>query len=253
MNPGNLIDALSSQLDNSLAIDIVNEFIAIRIDCSTGTLERAAPGKFIETVVQVLQYLETGNYDEKPSVDQYLKNLESKQTVLSDDLRICCSRIARSCYTLRNKRNIAHKGGVNPSIYDLRYLYAGAQWILSELIRSIVTQDMNTAGRIIDFIQIPISSLVEDFGDRKLVYGSFTVEEEALVLLHSYFPDFVELKVIQLSLDRRSKSAISNSLKNLWIKKLIHRDSHGYRLTQVGYQQAIDIVKTELRYTHSVA
>lgn len=187
--------------------------------------------------------METGKYDKTPSVDSYFKNLESRSTSLVDDLKIVCSRIARATYSLRNKRNIAHKGSVDPNIYDLRYIYASAQWILSEIVRQMMKSDMTTAGAMIEYIQIPASSVVEEFGDRKIVFGHFTDGQEILVLLHSYYPDYISRISIRSSLDRRSNSSISNSLTKLWKEKLIHKEDADFKLTQKGFSKAEQILK----------
>lgn len=243
MKAENLILELSKHIDQCLAKDLVREFVELQNDCKTGTLGKASGGKFIETVVQVLQFLEAKKYDKKPNVDEYLRILESKQTLfLNDDLKICCSRVARACYTLRNKRNILHKGAVDPNIYDLRFFFSGTQWILSELVRQIVNTNMSLAGKMIEFIQIPISSIVEELGDRKIVYGNLTVENELLVLLHSCFPEYLSIQNIQKSMDRRSESAIYNSLKKLWSNKLIHKEKTEYKLTQEGFKEAVNIL-----------
>ena len=89
----------------------------------------------METVVQVLEYLETGTYTNKPNVDGFLREADNKAASLDDGLRICAARIARAMYSLRSKRSIAHKGDIDPSSYDLRFLLGGAQWILAELVR----------------------------------------------------------------------------------------------------------------------
>jgi len=229
-------------IDRSLSEDLVREFVELRNDCKTATLGRASFGKFVETVVQVLQFVERSSYDSKPDVDAYLKNLESRSSNLPDDLRICCARIGRSCYTLRNRRNILHKGLVDPNLYDLRYAYSACQWILSEIVRHTMRSDKSSAGKMVDFIQMPISLVVEDFGDRKTVYGSLTIEKELLVLLHSHYPECVPLKQIQKSMDRRSKGAISNRLSRLWNSKLVHREKGGYKLTQQGFDKALSIL-----------
>ena len=246
MKIDDLIDLLSQYVDRPLAQDLVNEFIAIRTDVATGTLGRASVGKFVETVVQTLQYLDKGKYDKKPNVDSYLKNLESKKVNLNDDLKICCSRVARAAYTLRSKRSIAHKGDVDPNTYDLKFLYAITQWILSELVRQIIGGNMENAGKMIEFIQMPISSIVEDFGDKKIVYGKLTIPQEILVLLYSDYPAITPLKTIQKSLERRSKPAIYNALSKLWEDKLIYKSSKGYKLTQLGFQETVKILKTAL-------
>lgn len=242
MKSNDLIHELSKHIDESLAEDLVGSFVELRKDCKTGTLGRSSAGKFVETVVQVLQYLENSTYDAKPQVDDYLRNLESRPSPLSDDLRICCSRIARSSYSLRSKRNIAHKGDVDPNTYDLQYTYAATQWMLSEIVRQVINTDMAAAGRIIEFIQIPVPSIVERFGNRKLVYGNLTIEMELIVLLHSYYPDYISLKVIQESMDRKSKSGISNALSKLWNAKIIHKEGSNYVLTQQGFKKAFEIL-----------
>ena len=243
MNSKDLITELAKQIDSKLAKDLVNDFIALRDDCKTGMMGRASVGKFVESVVQLLQFSENGSYDNKPSVDSYLRNLESRPTSFDDDLRIVCARVARAAYTLRNKRKIAHKGTVDPNIYDLRYVFSSVQWMLSEIVRQILKSDMSTAGEMIEFIQIPVSTIVEEIDDRKLVFGSFTVGQEILILLQSYYPKFIPRETIRNSLDRRSNSSISNSLGKLWKEKFIHRRGTEYKLTQEGFKKAVQILQ----------
>lgn len=244
MTPSELIEELSKHIPVELASDLVNYFVQIKSDLSTEVLERPAPGKFIETVVQILQYLENGHYENNPKVDAYLKNLESRSSNLPDNLRITLARVARSSYTLRNKRSIAHKGEVNPNIYDLRYLYSTSQWILSELVRHLLISDVNTACNLIDFIQVPVITLVEDFGDRRLVLKVCTAEEELLTLLFHYFPIPVLSSQIQKDMNRRPKSTVYNTISTTYRKRFIEGSKQlGYKLTALGYKQAIKITK----------
>lgn len=242
MNAEYLVTELSRNIAPKLAKDIISDFIAIRDDCKTGTLGRISVGKFVETVVQILQFLENGSYEEKPIVDSYLRNLESRTTAFDDNLRIVCARVARAVYALRNKRSIAHKGSIDPNIYDLRYIFASAQWILSEVVRQVIKSDMLTAGKMIEFIQIPASTVIEELDERKLIFGDFTVDQEVLILLHSYYHDFISRMSIRNSLDRRSNSSISNSLNNLYKEKLIHRKEAEYKLTQEGFKKSQQIL-----------
>src|SRR5947199_397085 len=118
MQTDRLIAALASIVPQTLARELVTDFIQIRQDYSTDILGRASPGKFVESFVQCLQHMSSGTYDVSPKVDHYLDKEVEKQTSLPDGLRICGARIARSMYTLRNKRNIAHKGQVDPNSFD---------------------------------------------------------------------------------------------------------------------------------------
>ncbi|MBZ0148798.1 MAG: hypothetical protein K8F62_14840 [Pseudorhodoplanes sp.] len=115
MDTKRLITALATLLPRNLAEELVADFIKVRQDFSTKTLERSSPGKFVETVVQCLQHLSTGKFDRKPEVDKYLDKKLENETRIPEDLRVCAGRVARSIYTMRNRRNIAHKGQVDPN------------------------------------------------------------------------------------------------------------------------------------------
>jgi hypothetical protein len=245
--PSELIDQLKKNIPADLAADLINDFVQVKSDVITGTLERSAPGKFIETAVQILQFLDTEKYDENPKVDEYLKNLESRSTNLQEDLRITLARVARANYTLRNKRSIAHKGGVDPNIYDLRYLYSATQWIFSEIVRHILLSDMYTAGKLIESIQVPVDPLVEDFGTKRLVLKIGTTEEELLILLLHYYPVPILQSQIRKDMDRRARTTVSNTITATYNKRLVEGDKQqGYKLTALGYNRAIELAKTTI-------
>ncbi|MEK7307033.1 MAG: hypothetical protein AAB014_05290 [Nitrospirota bacterium] len=235
---------IKSGLPVPLCKDLIETFTTIKSDLTTGTLERAAPGKFVETAVQVLQYLDSGKYDSKPAIDDYLKNIESRATKLPDDLKITAARIARSMYTLRNKRSILHKGAIDPNIYDLRYLYSCSQWILSETVRHALKTDVKTAADLVAFIQIPISDVIEDFGDRRLVLADLIAGDELLLVLRHYYPNWVPVAQIHKDMSRRARPTVSNALKTQRKAKLIEGDTkRGYKLTALGFKQSTEITK----------
>jgi hypothetical protein len=239
-----LVAALVVSVPKKLAEDLVDEFIQIRQDVATGTLGRASPGKFVETLVQVLQHLESGTYESQPSVDAYLRGLENKTTTLDDGLRVCASRIGRAMYTLRNKRNILHKGTVDPNQYDLGFLHSAAQWVMAELIRQVTGSGMQQAGALVEQVQAPVGGLVEDFGGKRIVLHDFSTAEEILVLLHSHYPTALTRQELISSLDRRSRDTVRKAVQSLWREKQVEEVANGaYKLTKAGLREAIRLVK----------
>lgn len=239
MDEARLASALSGLLGPTLSADLAADLVKIRRDCATRTLERAAPGKFVETFVQCLQYIDTGAYDAKPSVDDYLgKKVEN--TSMPEGLRICAARVARSMYTFRNKRNIAHKNDVDVNTHDLAFTHQAAAWITAELLRHATGVSMQEAGALIDLVQAPVGTLVEEIGGTRLVHADVPVKAELLILLHSHYPDTVPVASVLKSLSRRSPGTVRNRLRDLHIEKLAHGDSGaGYRLTQAGHAAAV--------------
>lgn len=247
MTASELIGELEKHLPDELAADLVNQFMSIRIDVATETLERSAPGKFVETMVQVLQYLASGTYSKSfktGEVEDFLKNTEARPIKLPQDLKIILTRIARGMYSLRSKRGIVHKGVINPNIYDLRYLYSAAQWVLCEITRHVLSTDIDTAGKLVEFIQVPASSLVEDFGDKRLVLRAGTAREELLTLLLHYYPVPVLASQLHKDMDRLASSTVSNAITTAYSQRLIEGNKKaGYKLTSLGYQRAIELAK----------
>lgn len=244
MDKSNLISALDKCIPSQLVHDLVDEFLAIRQDVATNTLGRTAPGKFVETLVQIMQFLDSGEYDAKPSVDEYLRNIESRNVQLDDGLRICAARVGRAMYALRNKRGIAHKG-LDPSSYDLRFLHSAAQWVLAELIRVVSNLSMEEAGKLVEQIQAPIDRLVEDFGKHRLVLKDLPTKKEILVLLHNHYPNTLTTEEIISSLNRRNPKTVRNMLSLLWKQKAIELiKTSGYKLTQRGLSEAVAVIKS---------
>jgi hypothetical protein len=189
MDEARLAQALSGLLGGTLAQELVGDFVKLRRDCATATLERASSGKFVETFVQCLQYMAKGTYDTKPDVDGYLSKKAENENSLPEGLRICAARVARSMYTLRNKRNIAHKNPVDPNTFDLALAHQCASWITAELLRSATGVSMQEAGALIELIQAPVGTLVEEIDGTRLVHADTSVKGEILILLHSHYPE----------------------------------------------------------------
>ena len=238
-----LVTLLATKLPKTIAASLVDEFMQLRVDVATGTLGRSSAGKFVETAVRAFQHLDTGTAERKPDIDGYLRKLDSSGSKLDDGLKVCASRVARSVYTLRNKRSIAHSGEVDPNSYDLGYLLHAVQWVLAELVRVIAASSMKEAGSLVAAINAPVGGLVDDLGGRRVVLANLRAPDEVLVLLHHEHPETVSVEEIKAAMKRRADSTVRNSIRKLWQDKLIEGDgSTGYQLTSKGYGEASRVI-----------
>lgn len=237
MDKTRLINSLAGIVGEVLASELVTEFLKIRQDYATKTLERASPGKFVETFVQCLQFMDKGSYESCPVVDRSLNTVES--TTLPSGLRICASRIARSIYTLRNKRSIAHKNEIDPNSFDLAYIHQAAVWVMSELVRNATELTMHESGTLITLLQAPVEGLVERINGKILIQAGHSIQVELLILLHSHYPCEVALENILDSLNHRQKGSVRNRLRTLGKENLIYVTSQQKcKLTQWGHAAA---------------
>lgn len=248
MNGGDLVLAISNLVGKDLAKDLVSDFLKIRQDLSTKTLERSSPGKFVETLVQCLQQMESGKFDNKPDVDAYLNKRVEQATSLPEDLRVCAARIGRAMYTLRNKRNVAHKGLVDPNTMDLAFAHAASSWIMSEFLRQSSDLTAQRAADLIALVHAPVGTLVEEIGDTKVVLPDVSVRGELLLLLHSHYPEPLTQQMALKSLSRRAPGTVKNRLRDLHNEKLAHGSAgEGYRLTQSGFSEALAEINRAMR------
>lgn len=234
---------LSKSLPHQLVNDLLDAFEVIQRDVVTRRLGGGDTGKFVETYVQILQILETGKFDSPISVEGYLRPLESRACSLDDGLRICASRIARSLYTIRSKRNVVHKGEVDMNLIDLRLAHAQARWLLSELLRQVAGSSMAESGKLIEQLDVPFMDVIEDFGGRRIVTADMSIEDETLALLRSVYPDGMEADVLKQNMHRRNPKSVENKLRAMWEDRLIEEvKTKVWKLTQPGYRSATRVL-----------
>ncbi len=88
------------------------------------------------------------------------------------------------------------------------------------------------AASLVEFIQVPATSLVEDFGDKRLVLMESRAEEELMMLLFHYYPVPVSAARLHQDMDRRASSTVSNVITALYKWRLIEGNKDkGYKST----------------------
>ena len=243
MDERRLSRAIKSLVGKELAGDIAADFVKLRRDVATGTLERASAGKFVESFVQCLQQMATGQHSGSPNVDDYLKNRVEHDTTLPDGLRLCGSRIARSLYTMRNKRNIAHKGEIDPNKIDLEFTYHGAMWIMAELMRCATGNSMEEAGALIRLVSAPVGTLVEEIDGVRMVHAKVSTRVEILLLLHSQHPDGA-MSAQLVEWVGKSAAATRARLSELRKERLVAGGGNkSFKLTSTGYSMAVQEIQ----------
>jgi len=136
--------------------------------------------------------------------------------------------------------HIAHKGDVDPNTYDLAFVHQGAAWIMAEMLRCSTKISMEEAGALIEMVQAPVGTCVEEIDGVRLIHADVSARVEILILLHSHFPDRVVVDDIRRTMSGKSASSIRGRLSDLKRDKLIVGDgSSGYRLTSPGYGVAV--------------
>ena len=76
---------------------------------------------------------------------------------------------------------------------------------MAELLRNATGISMEDAGALIEKVQTPVGTLVEEIEDTRLVHTELSVTDELLVLLHSVYPEYMAVADIMQSLKARDQ------------------------------------------------
>ena len=143
-----LAAALAPYLGDALAQDLARDFLQIRQDHATGTLERASPGKFVETVVQCLQHLAEGRHEAKPNVDAYLRDVEGERASPRGSVFVLLEWRER-CTRCATRETLRIRLTSSTRTVWTCVAHHASSWIVSEFLRSAVTLSMDEAGKLI--------------------------------------------------------------------------------------------------------
>jgi hypothetical protein len=102
---------------------------------------------------------------------------------------------------------------------------------MAELVRVAKGVSMQEAGALIELLQTPVGTLVEEIDGTRTVHADVGVGDELLILLHSHYPDRVAVSDLVRSLARRSASTVRNRIRDLYSRKLADGD------VKVGYKR----------------
>ncbi len=110
---------------------------------------------------------------------------------------------------------------------------------LTELLRHAAAIPMEAARSLVRMVQAPVGQLVEDLGERRLVLADCTAKEEILILLQTFYPQYVSLRKVLTCLERMPEKTARNVLQTMWRQKSADRIGEmEYRLTLKGLDEA---------------
>ena len=81
---------------------------------------------------------------------------------------------------------------------------------------------MQEAGALIEFVQAPVVTLVEETDRTRPAHGDVSVRTEVLILLHSYYPNPVPAESVIKGLSRRKAATVRKRLRDLYVQRLVH-------------------------------
>jgi len=158
-----------------------------------------------------------------------------KSNAEDEILTLAIPEVAKSVYTLRNKKDVAHVKTVDPDFIDSIYCVTACDWMLSELALLFLKMDEKASYELIYSVLEKKIPLIEEFEDGTIVIlkKGLSRSDEILLALYHYYPKRISsLDLIKIL--KMSPNTIYVSLKRLERQKLIHKAKNGSKLTLLG-------------------
>ena len=241
-----LISRISPPLDNFLATQLLDEFIACERRFILGDWEPAElnGGQFCEILARIVYHQDSGNLNKSKAFDDCLKYVETdgNNHVMQprhNALHLCV--VLRNVYKFRSQRGAVH---ISPHYeanhLDARFVMEAVRWAMNETLRIFWNSDREAVAKVIrELLQFDVPC-VGKFSDVLLVQRTdLTAEEEVLVLLH--YAGEIGLSRRELGQQcMASAPSVTNSIKKLAspsMRQIVLLGSGSYRLTDLGQKR----------------
>lgn len=194
MDAPTLVAALSPPLDETLAEQLLDEFLDaerrfLLQDWEPATLDG---GQFAEIASRIVYHIDSGNLNRTKGVNDCLKYVEDPTNgnahAFSNrraSLHLC--KVLRTLYKFRSQRGAVH---IDPNYtaneLDSSLVMALVRWVMCELLRLFWTADRQEVVRAIkEVVRFDVPAILTIDGRPLVVTTECTVEQEVLLLLHN--------------------------------------------------------------------
>lgn len=195
-------------------------------------------GRFAEAVLRYLEWKESGSFTAlgKQLNRSNLVNRVRTGTHIPDGTRFHVTACAELLMDLRNKRDVAHLGGVvDVNEMDAHLVMRLSSWALAEIVREESGLTPRRVQELIDQLSARRVALVEEIAGQLVVVATeLTAVERALVVLYHIFPGSMATTDIQRAIKYSNGSRLRSLLKRQESAGLVHRAGDSCYLTRKG-------------------
>jgi len=205
---------------------------------------------FAELTVAALKIL----YDTNPidlnqiHFDNLYKDLTSRQKPNPEDeiLLLAVPNAAKTVYTIRSKKKIAHIKFIDPDFLDATLVSSICDWILSQFVLLKCQSSPQETSKFIHSLVERKIPLMEEFDDGSMLVLKHDIAFHYEILLILYKKNMRISKdhfttIIEIEYRQKLNTAIT-FLKD---KKLIHVNNEGIMITKLGIEKAERIISEQ--------
>jgi hypothetical protein len=239
---------LSTNIDPTIIKYFLDEYVNLKTKFFLGDSENTIKhsGRFVELLMAAIKFIKDNIVIDLNKIEfrKLFEEFEKtkKLTPQDDLLYLALPRVARTIYTLRSKKKVAHFKLIDPNEIDASYIVAASDWILASLLFLFHTSNVNEITILIRNLvkkQIP---LIEEFEDGDiLVLEKVSFREEMLLILHKLGKRIDRKKLFEI-LNPRTPQVFTTTINDIKNEKFVHENVNGIILTSKGIEKTEEII-----------
>jgi len=247
-----LQNELSKKIHPKIVQGLLKEYEDVQNDFSTNDNIRilASSGRFIEMALAAISFINNNVLVDLNNVDvdklyNKIKNLPRNKSGEDDLLYLEIPRVARSLYTIRNKKRGMHRKDLDAIIQDRVFIKYSVDWILSSFIFLFHTKSDKEIQGIIESIVQKKISLIEEFEDGGIqILRKLPFIQRLLVILYRQNGMITKDGLKDLSNPKRPQDFTTN-FNNLKERLLIYVNGDNVKINQNGIREVEEKILKE--------
>lgn len=231
---------LENKIDSTLVDELLKEYSITKRKFLEGDKEGVIlhSAKFSEIVLAILIYLYENKVPDINKIEfEKFYNLIinfPKLTAEDDLLYLAIPYIAKSIFTIRNKKRVGHIKKLDPLVQDSVYVNSSVDWILASFIFLFGTQNEKEINSIIESLIEKKVPFIEEFEDKGVVIlKKVDYKWNVLIVLYHY-NRFLKKEELKKITKPKYNQLLDTSLRELEKEKCIYVGEYGIKITRLG-------------------
>lgn len=244
----NIINQLSL-IDKKIACDLLDEYRTVKKESLIGDWPNCLvhSGRFAELTLAFIKiiYDRTQININQIHFDTLYNELTNKPKPNPEDeiLLLAVPHAAKTIYTIRNKKKVAHIKAIDPDFLDGTVSSEICDWILSQFVLLKCNSNPKEVSEFIHSLIDRRIPLIEEFEDGSLLVlnEKATFRGEFLLALNKVNKRVTKEEIKQL-IKVEYQQKLNTTINDLEKKRFIHVNNDGIIITRLGIQEAEKII-----------
>jgi hypothetical protein len=238
---------VSAGIPDRLVDELLESYVEAKRRFHLGDLRpnEVEGGRFSEAAFRVLQHV-TGQRvtplgRSLPGTDKLLPIFEGA-AAQPDAVRVHIPRTLRLIYDIRNKRDAAHLGDIDPNLQDATHVVGNMDWVMAELVRLYHAVSADDAQRIIEDLVTKEVPAVQEIDGHPVILSRLRARERALLMLYRAGAGGATIDELAAWLREGRKDHLRDRLRRLDDEQLVleHPLTGRFHITFLGEQYVVD-------------